>query len=137
MRNENPEYYAILYKDDEPIEFHVFTAEPTAKHNRYRAVSSMGWFSEREVALRYGDNPKKNLSPFHMSSMGRKAAYDKEEASWLAQCKKEGREAEYKELYANIPHFEHTSLWDMYAAVGYDYKKKKWIRETQPKGNAQ
>lgn len=87
----------------------------------------MSWFSERESKRVYDAMLKGKGIPFHMSSFERKKRHDDTEARWKASCEKSGRE--YEPLLAGVPVFTHESLWDMYAAVGYDYKKKKWVRE--------
>ena len=28
----------------------------------------------------------------------------------------------------DLPRFDHNSVWDFYVAIGYDYKKQKWIK---------
>ena len=35
--------------------------------------------------------------------------------------------ANYQHPYDLLPTFEHASLFDFYKAVGYDYKKKRYI----------
>ena len=127
MPRGNPEYITYLFKGDDVIEIHVFTCEPTDKHNPYRAITSMSWFSEREAKLRYDPESKAPVPLFHLSSFEKKKWHDETEARWKASCEKNGDP--YQPLLPGVPVFTHESLWDLYKAVGYDTKTKKWVRE--------
>lgn len=127
MLRGNPEYITYLFKGDDVIEVHVFTREPTEEHNPYRATSSMSWFTEREGKIVYDGMLKGKSIPFHLGPFEKKKWHDETEERWRVSCEKSG--CEYVTLLPGIPVFQHESLWDMYAAVGYDHKKKKWVRE--------
>jgi hypothetical protein len=127
MPRGNPEYITYLFKGDDVIEIHVFTCEPTEKHNPYRAITSMSWFSERESKRNYDALVNGKPILFHLGPFEKKKWHDDTEARWKASCEKSGHE--YEPLLPGVPTFTHESLWDMYTAVGYDHKTKKWVRE--------
>lgn len=126
---KNPVYRTLLFHRHEIVEVHTFTTEPPGK-NRYRALMSLQWFQERELEMRFGDKPKKNLPPFHVGLFEQKYFFDKMEDARRRRWIERGEEPE--DLWAEYPHFHHESLWDFYKAVGYDYKSKRWTRE-EPK----
>jgi hypothetical protein len=114
----NRRYHAILWKDGEPIEVHHFTMEPTVEHSRTRAVSSMNWFNDREAKI-FCDRKKQHR--FHTNI--------KCDSDWEMDRRFERRAyAPDKALTDTLPEFTHTSLWDFYKAIGYDYKAKKYVR---------
>jgi hypothetical protein len=122
---KNPVYRNMLMCRGDVLEIHTFTLEPEGK-NRYSALVSMQWFQERELELRYGDKPKKNLPPFYVGLFEQKHFVDKLEKLRREDYAKRGEE--YEDIWTQFPHFHHESLWDFYKAVGYDYKAKKWTR---------
>lgn len=115
-------YHAILWKDGEPIEVHHLTLVPTEEASAYTAIGSMNWFNDREaktlVALfdkkkpksRYHSNIKCD-SDWEMDRKFERRAYDPDPA-----------------LTDTLPEFTHTSIWDFYTAIGYDYKAKRYTR---------
>lgn len=111
-------YHAILWKDGSPIEVHHMTMEPTVEQSRTRAVSSMNWFNEREAKI-FADRKKPHRfhtnikcdSDWNMSLRFERRAYDPDPAP-----------------VDSLPQFTHTSIWDFYKAIGYDYKAKRYVR---------
>lgn len=116
-KDGNRLYHAILWKDGAPFEVHHLTMEPTAQHNRYRAVSSLNWFNEREVKIVAERKPHrfhakiKCDSDFQMDLKWERRAYEPDPAP-----------------VDSLPQFTHTSIWDFYKAIGYDYKAKRYVR---------
>lgn len=117
-KRENPQYHAILYKDGQPIEVHHMTLEPTETQSRYRALVSMNWFNDREVfALTSGKSKLyrtkiKCHSEHEIDLRFERCAYAPDVA-----------------LIDTLPSFTHTSIWEFYAAIGYDRKRKRYVRE--------
>jgi hypothetical protein len=110
-------YHALLWKDGHPIEVHHMTMEPTAEQSRYRAVSSMNWFNEREVKIFAERKPHR----FH--------ANIKCDSDWEMDMRFERRAyAPDPSLSDTLPQFTHASIWDFYKAIGYDYKAKRYTR---------
>jgi len=123
---KNPTYRNLLMYRGEILEVHTFTLEPVGKKSRYSALISLQWFQDRELTMRFGDKPKKNLSPFYVGLFEHKYFFDKMEKLQRNRCLE--RNEEFVDEWAVYPHFHHESLWDFYKAVGYDYKAKKWTR---------
>lgn len=118
MRSENPEYITVVCDGADIAEVHIFTCEPTGGRSAYKALTSMTWFHERQS--------KKPHSRFSLGWFTQKQHHDASEERHKKRCAENGRTYEY--VYAGIPHFIHTSLWDMYKAAGYDYKNQRWVR---------
>lgn len=120
-KDVNRLYHAVLWKDGEPIEVHHLTMEPTVKHSRYRAVSSMNWFNEREGKILVDRMEKRKPNRFHSNI---KCDQDHQlDLKWERSAY-----APDPALTETLPQFTHTSIWDFYKAIGYDYKAKKYVR---------
>ena len=123
MDSKNPEYIAGVFYLDTLIESHVFTLEVDGK-SRYRAITSINWFNER---------PRN--SNFHTTHIERKALFDRMESH--ARTRHEERQKKlgsdeqpepYEGTYDGLPQFKHSTVWDFYKAIGYDYKRQRWVR---------
>lgn len=115
-------YHAILWKAGEPIEVHHMTMEPTVEQSRTRAVSSMNWFNDREAkVLVDAFDKKKPRAIFH--------ANIKCQQAWDFHVKFERRAFDPDPAPVDsLPQFTHTSIWEFYKAIGYDYKAKRYTR---------
>lgn len=117
-KDANRLYHAILWKDGNPIEVHHLTMEPTVKQSRHRAVSSMNWFNERELKI-FCD---RKVKPRYHTNI-------KCHTDWEFDLRFERRAyAPDQALTDTLPQFTHTSIWDFYKAIGYDYKAKRYTR---------
>lgn len=123
---ENRVYHAILWEKGRPIEVHHMTMEPTSEQSRYRAVSSMNWFNDRESKI-FCDRKKKHVFHTHIKC----------NTDWETDRRFERRAyAPDKALTDTLPEFTHTSIWDFYKAIGYDYKLKRYTRQVTGETNA-
>jgi len=117
--NDNPLHYVMFWKDSDKIAVHKFTLEPKPEDNRYRAQRSYNATRDREMQkLRDG---KEFRFRMHLVEAHQFATGQRFEEILGAQ------DAEFVPT-SSLPVFEHASIWDMYKAVGYDYKKKRYVR---------
>ncbi|AGS81981.1 hypothetical protein O152_gp097 [Pseudomonas phage PaBG] len=114
-------YYALVWLHGDEVEVHKFTMEPTPEQSHYRAIGSYNAFSERNAKLAF---------------LGRIQGYRvslRTESEWEIDMQGGDR------VYApevnprrQLPMFVHSSIWEFYSAVGYDYRRKKWVRPIPP-----
>lgn len=88
---------------------HLFVFEPEGKSD-YRAIVSYTNFLKRHL-----------LSASKTDTI---AVRGLREDEWEWNKKQEIR---FAHLLPPTQTYEHDSLWDMYRAIGYDYKSKRWI----------
>lgn len=100
------EMVCILSANGKAIELHRFSFPPITGRGRYRAITSYSWFLHRE-AKRYTALYEANKEPA-------KHAYA---MRW---------DDLYKSAYEELPVIVHQTIWDMYKAIGYDYKRQKF-----------
>lgn len=111
-------YHAVLWKDGAPHEVHHFTLVPDIKNSPYTAIGSMNWFNDREAKI-FCDRKKQHR--FHTNI--------KCDSDWELDRQFERRAyAPDPALTDTLPEFVHTSIWDFYKAIGYDYKAKRYTR---------
>lgn len=112
---------AVLWNNrHERLEVHIFTMEPPGK-SRYRALISWSYFRSREADK---CNPKNRGKYFDYRTHGMDLR-DHE-----TNLEAENRIFAPKQSpLSKVPVFEHESIWDMYKALGYDYKRKRYTRQ--------
>jgi hypothetical protein len=116
----------ILWEDGKPIQVHLFRTPEVSEPGFYRAVTSVGAFSTREKTKLYDRNRQG-----HRDVVGRRCHVRwGEEIKWADEdtarlVEQYGRKMD---PYIDLPIFHHESLWDFYKAIGYDYKKKKYLK---------
>ena len=110
-------YVAVLWRGKHtPIEVHKFRLEPEGK-SQYRAAVSMNYLRDREARKLVGREPY----------AFRLRIADSEYFDALVE--QDVRIMKPKpSLFGSLPMFEHDSIWAMYTAVGYDYKRKRFVR---------
>jgi hypothetical protein len=99
-----------VWVNGEPVSRHFYPIPSPGEPDFYVTAISVDCFSNREARRHYAATQKK---PFkHVE----KRAHTR-------------RLSELGLLSPKIPEFEHASLWDMYRAIGYDYKKQRYLKE--------
>lgn len=102
----------VFYVDEVPVSRHIIKE---IKHNEkgfYRAATSMEAFTRREVDVFAEHYMSKK--PLHK----RTRIYDYDDYV---------NSVFITDNVKNAPVFEHETIKDFYKAIGYDYKKKKYI----------
>lgn len=102
----------VLYVDEVPVSRHIIKE---IKHNEkdfYRSTVSMEAFTRREVDVFAEHYMSKK--PLHK----RTRIYDYDDYI---------KSVFITDAVKNVPVFEHKDIKDFYKAIGYDYKKKKYI----------
>jgi hypothetical protein len=110
--NGNP-VRVFFFHDEGPTELHWFKLPKMMEKHHYRTIGSYEAFRNREANrfVKYLENGKPK--PTFRASCDSFAITD----------------FEFKHgLYKNLKAFYHADLWDFYKAVGYDYKKQRYIR---------
>jgi hypothetical protein len=96
----------LLWVDGKPTELHSFELEYGVK-NWYITITSLSAFGSRE-----GGRLFKRHNAGHWDVEG-----------------KRGQVGTVGGSYANqVPEIKHETLWDLYKAIGYDYKLKRYIK---------
>lgn len=114
----NRVYHAMLFKGDDAFEVHHFTMEADPDASRYRAVTSYNAFHERE-AEKAGTGYKPGIIRAHVMN----------QREWEHHLRFEQRAFRPEPTPTDLlPEFTHTSIWDFYKAIGYDYKAKRYTR---------
>lgn len=112
----NQVYVVVLWDTKQPLEVHKFTMDEEGK-SHYRAIMSWNYFRNRES----GKASKR--VPFMFRSHGMTLESFEISASMEARIF-----APDPAPILQLPQFDHSSIWDMYKAIGYDYKRKRYIR---------
>lgn len=118
--------------EGKPVERHLFRIPSVSERGGgfYRQTTSFSAFNTRETN-RFCDHNSITLPD------GSVAIKLKIALAIYAQCRliQDRRRDHHHEQkfpqccdYLEAPTFFHPSVWDMYIAIGYDYKSKKWIR---------
>ncbi len=111
----------VLWVDSVAVEHHYFPLPTPDEPGFYRAVVSYNAYRERESTKFYDWCQKANRK---IETYPRRGHADREEDMFMAQrCMPQ----ELQDKLPKLPEFEHESIWAMYLAIGYDYKKKKYI----------
>lgn len=117
-------YQVILWEDGVQKEVHNFELEYSQK-GWYISTISISSFREREATRLYNYTQRKhsyNLPGKRCSvKFGSEIEFDEKQSQRVFE--KYGIEDELKTL----PRFKHDSVWDFYKAIGYNYKKKRYI----------
>jgi hypothetical protein len=100
-------WYEALYFSGNKVEVHHFTLDADPRRSNYTALTSIGWFHHREFPADTSVLFENLIFTNRMESM--RQQHPDHVYSWR-----------------NDPHFYHSSLWDFYAAIGYNHKTKKW-----------
>lgn len=104
-----------LWIQDEPSEIHTF--DLTYGDPRwYVTITSLDSFSTRESTRLYHLNIKKQ-SGKKLPCLPKRSHLRRENEMMPWEF----------ELYQHLPKFHHDTLWDMYIAIGYDFKKRKYV----------
>lgn len=106
---EPREYYALLQIDGVDTEVHRFWIPHWTMRGGQRAHFSLSMFNDRG-GHRFFDvdtsaDPKKPHYWAHVE--------------WIEECR--------VEIDPDLPTHNHATLWDMYIAIGYDIKRKRFV----------
>lgn len=117
------DYVGFLYRFGVAQEKHIIRMPAYGKKGWYKSIISVGAFRDREAAYflkSLSDEPIR----FSLQRLSEWEESNKITAeSMQAVCGIQN----YVHPYDNLPCTVHNSVFDFYAAVGYDYKKKRYI----------
>jgi hypothetical protein len=106
---EPREYYALLQIDGVDTEVHRFWIPHWTKPGGQRAHFSLSMFNDRESHRFFDvDMSADPLKPHYYAHV-----------EWIEECR--------VEVDPSLPTHNHATLWDMYEAIGYDIKKKRFV----------
>lgn len=123
------EYVATLYVDGKPAEIHRFRVPKYSEGGDwYRSLTSLNCFRRREMKW-FGSakcfDPQAKQPKFR-TQINFAHDFDSPNYSLIRALAK----------IPPIPEFTHASLWEMYLALGYDYKKQRYNRDGKNQGTA-
>jgi hypothetical protein len=78
--------------------------------NHYTESISLQWYSNRELSIVDKPNWQKL----------RRFDFD-----WFATFERQEKQFP---VYSDVPMIRHATLWDFYTYIGYDYKKKRYLK---------
>jgi hypothetical protein len=102
---EPREYFALLKRDGVDVAVHRFWMPHWTKPGGRKAHFSLDMYIEREYC-RYTAYKAAEYPPIWAH------------VEWIEECS--------VEIAPDLPSFSHATLWDMYVAIGYDIKKKRF-----------
>lgn len=106
---EPREYFALLQIDGVDTEVHRFWMPHWSMPGGRRAHLSRDMFVDREEGRFFDvDTSADPLKPHYWAHV-----------EWVEECR--------VEMAPDLPTFHHETLWDMYRAIGYDIKKKRFV----------
>lgn len=126
--------YLHKFPDQWMLTEHVF-GKIAARHIihlgcEYRSRVSYSYFTDRELERGYGKKytTSKDRVNFHKAIP---KLFGNSEHRALVALLDDARAVagEIYTYYDNISIFEHDSIWEFYKAIGYDYKKQKYLKE--------
>lgn len=98
----------VLWENHKAKEYHTFTLDFDTK-GWYVSTTSISAFSTREGTRLYN------------SQKAGKRLNGK-------RCHVKFGDDDFDSLINNLPHYQHNSVWEFYEAIGYDYKKKRYVK---------
>lgn len=107
MRKGKYNWYQATVLIGERLEIHRFPLEADPNRSDYRALTSISWFSCRDL-------------PEDLSVI-----FEQLRVVTRMDTERKKRE-DYEYEWRDDPHFFQGSLWDFYAAIGFIHKTKKW-----------
>lgn len=113
-------YEATLWVDGKQAERHTFEL-PYGCKGWYIQGISVDAFSTRENTRLYEHNL---AGCWHVPGKRCHVVFG-QELEW--QIKERERLAEKFGVNSELPTWHHNSVWDFYKAIGYDYKRKKYV----------
>jgi hypothetical protein len=119
-------YLLIEYRGGRPFAYHTIDFPSPRTKGWFRAASSAEWFDRREMQ-RWRQAPK--LQRF--CSIGALKLHDRAQI-FPGLYYSRATNPHYSILFpyyllGDCPRFHHSDLWSAYQALGYDYKKRKYI----------
>ncbi|ELW0836648.1 hypothetical protein HI145_RS00065 [Escherichia coli] len=117
------DYVAFLHRFGEAQEKHIIRMPAYGEEDWYKSTISVGAFRDREAEFFLGKQHEREV----LCSLWRLDEWDSENSRTAESMMAIVGIANYQHPYDLLPTFEHASLFDFYKAVGYDYKKKRYI----------
>lgn len=109
--------YAVKWLDNVAVGVHVFSKPSVGEKGFYRDTVSYSAFSDRERNKWFDKHSsrKKTGVSFHLYreddyKLGRMSLFDNNK---------------------HLPHYTHVDVWAFYKAIGYDYKRQKYVQVKQ------
>lgn len=102
----------ILHVDGVPVGRHTLHDIRAGDQGFYRSVLSLSAFSKRENTILY----KNNLKGSHFTLGKRCSVYFEKDRYW------------WNSMGFSLVAEHHQTVWDFYKAIGYDYKKKRYLK---------
>ncbi len=122
------DYVAFLHKDNVPIEKHIIRMPTYGEKGWYKNVVSIDAFKDREAKRFYDTIYVKKVPMFGLHcSLWRLEDWIRHNQITAESMLEIVGIVDYQDPYDILPTFEHESVFDFYKAVGYDYKKKRYI----------
>ena len=116
---------AILFLKEEMTEIHWFKLPDYKEHRFYQTTVSYGGFKRRDAKRLMNNHNRRRLDskfPKLDKYWSFKPVYEFDAVEQM--------EAKYN-IYKGIPVQCHASLWDFYKAIGYEYKKQRYVKESK------
>lgn len=120
---------ATIWIDNTPTEFHLFPLPNFGDPHFYRTITCYEAFRKRENSGLYfsqkkaRDTKTKWIPPAIRASMKDKDEWDVDHRILNESLAKYKCKTKPEPIW-----IRHDSLWDFFKAVGYDYKKKRYVR---------
>lgn len=116
-------YYIELSKYGQPKELHSFTMK-VCGNGWYRAITSFNAFSRHNAKTlsRLIDKHKSYTAYRRMPRYGRTRSETDIKLDFKLS-------AMFPGIHPELQCHHHSSIWSLYQAIGYDYKKKKWVNK--------
>jgi len=120
------ELVIVFWEYGRPVSVHDVFTPGFGEPGFYRATISYDCYHNRECTRLYEANKKGRLSLPKRGSVKHKKEFDEDRKSWKESYEKVTGE-KYEDYHDKLPRFRHASIWDYYKAVGYDYKKQRYL----------
>lgn len=117
-------YYIELWKEGQPKELHSFTLDVCGK-GWYWAITSYSAFRRRS-AITFSKLIDKHKSYSLVYANMPRHGRNRSEIDIKLE---ENMSMNFPGMLPELQRHHHTSIWSLYQAIGWDYKKKKWVNK--------
>ncbi len=111
------EVVCTLWVDGHPVEYHFFSLPAFGEPDFYQATTSFNGFRNTQSKRHYDWVHSKRRKPGDVYPRRGHAGRVDEMFSYF--------------VCLLLPRFKHKTIWDMYHAIGYDHKHKRFITITE------
>lgn len=122
-----PRKFAVIEIDratSHHLQIHTLWLPLPPEKDFYRQVTSFNAFFHSGRLQGRANGP--NWSPEKLFSERDWDEYERDCERWIKCLAKDGILSDLDDR--KLPQLEHQSIWDFYQAIGYEYKKQRWIR---------